>query len=463
MSVISPAIFRAYDVRGIYQENFTEACAQQIGHVFGSKLVEQGNDRRVFLGRDGRLSSPSLFKAVEQGLHQAGCDVFDLGLIPSPLLYFAIQHSDIQHGMIITGSHNPAHHNGIKLVMQGICQHSSAVKDLYHRITQKQFHHTPKQGKTYHHPILGKYLDHISQAIQIKRPLNIAIDCSHGATGVIAQAVFNSIGCHVTAINHDVDGRFPNHSPDPTVPENLVQLRQTVIQDGLDFGIAFDGDGDRIIAVDGEGNILWPDRILLFLAQHILPKYPDRAVVFDVKSTASLKHTILQQGGQPKMCPTGHSLLKASIQEHNAVLGGEFSGHLILRDRGVDYDDAMYIAARLLSILSELPTSPTQAFANIPNSFTTPEHRISFPNYDAANHAMQHWYNDPSGLQADHIITLDGLRAEYQSGWGLARCSNTAPDITLRFEAQTEPQLEFIKDCFRKDIHRLQLANTVPF
>lgn len=462
MPDISPDIFRAYDVRGVYQQNFTEDCAYYIGQAFGSQLKELG-ENQTYLGRDGRLSSPSLFNATAEGLKKSGCSIIDLGLIPSPLLYFTTDTTLIKNGMVITGSHNPPHHNGIKLVINNQCQHGKQVKSLYHRITNNQLHHAIKQGSYTRKNILGDYLNFITSNIQLKRSLRIGLDCSHGATGVVAQAVFNGIGCEVLPINNDVNGHFPNHSPDPTVPENLTQLQQTVLEHKLDLGIAFDGDGDRIIAVDSKGNILWPDRILLFLTKYILPQHPNRAVVFDVKSTAELSNMVRAQGGQAKMCPTGHSLLKASIQENDAILGGEFSGHLILRDQGVNYDDAMYIAARMLAILSELPCSPTEAFSAIPDSYTTPEHRISFESYEAANQAMQCWYKDTSGLKASNIITLDGLRVEYENGWGLARCSNTSPDITLRFEARTARHLETIKEHFRKDIHRLRLANTVPF
>lgn len=459
---IAHSLFRAYDVRGVYADNLTEDSAYLIGQAIGSELRDQG-EQQVVLGRDGRLSSPALAAAVAQGLLQAGCHVTDLGLLPTPVLYFAVQSGLAPHGVMITGSHNPPEQNGIKIVIGGQCQYNEHIQRLYERIVQNDLWYQPAAGRYQQGDIVSAYQQHICAQIQLKRHLRVAIDCGNGATALLAASLFQNIGCEVFPLFCEVDGNFPNHSPDPTQPENLRALQALVQAQQLDMGIAFDGDGDRMIAVDGNGHILWPDRILALLAQHVLAANPGRTVAYDVKCTYRLVQMIQQAGGVPAMCVSGHSLLKQFMREHDAILGGEFSGHIVLRDRGMEYDDGMYIAARLLEILSTTTATPIEVFAKIPEGFSTAEIKLCFPDYAAAQTAIQYWQQQQQ-LQAERLITLDGMRAEYADGWGLARASNTSPCITLRFEADTPERLAAIQTLFRADIARLQLTTeALPF
>ncbi|MEN9425405.1 MAG: hypothetical protein RL122_2788 [Pseudomonadota bacterium] len=461
-NTIAHSLFRAYDVRGVYADNLTEHSAYLIGQAIGSQLRDLGT-QSVVLGRDGRLSSPALAHAAAQGLLQAGCHVTDLGMLPTPVLYFAVQSGLAAHGVMITGSHNPPNENGIKIVINSECQYNEQIQRLYERIMRGELWHEPQAGKLQTAHILPNYLQTVCQQIHLQRRLRIGLDCGNGATALLAKQLFRDIGCEVHPLFCEVDGNFPNHSPDPTQPANLRSLQTLVREQALDIGIAFDGDGDRLIAVDGNGHILWPDRILTLLAQNVLREQPGRIVAYDVKCTYRLDKAIRDAGGIPGMCISGHSLLKKYVRDHDAVLGGEFSGHIVLRDRGMEYDDGMYIAARLLEILAQETASPATIFARIPEGFSTPEHKLRFASYDAATAAMAIWMQHQQ-LHAQRLITLDGMRAEYADGWGLARASNTSPSITLRFEADTAERLEAIRAVFRADIQRLQLTTAaLPF
>lgn len=460
--LISHSLFRAYDVRGVYADNLTEHSVRLIGQAIGSELRDRG-EQAVVVGRDGRLSSPALAQSAIDGLMAAGCHVTDVGLVPTPVLYFAVQSGLAPHGVMITGSHNPPDQNGIKIVINGECQYNERIQRLYERIIRGELWHQPDTGRLQITSILSAYQHTVCQQIHLQRRLRIGLDCGNGATALLAEHFFRDLGCDIHPLFCEVDGNFPNHSPDPTQPANLQALQTLVRTQGLDIGIAFDGDGDRLIAVDGNGHILWPDRILILLAQAVLPQQPGRMVAYDVKCTYRLEQAIRDAGGIPGMCISGHSLLKKYIREHNAVLGGEFSGHIVLRDRGMEYDDGMYIAARLLEVLSHETATPAQVFARIPEGFSTPEHKIYFASYEAAAAAMQIWMQHQQ-LHAQRLITLDGMRAEYADGWGLARASNTSPTITLRFEADTPERLEAIRALFRADIQRLQLTpEALPF
>jgi phosphomannomutase/phosphoglucomutase len=459
---IPHSLFRAYDIRGIYADNLTENNARLIGQAIGSELHLTGQ-KTVVLGRDGRLSSPALAQATAEGLLQAGCDVIDLGLLPTPVLYFAVQSGLAPHGVMITGSHNPPDQNGIKIVVNGQCLYNEYIQRLYERIVQGNLWQQPDTGSLRSADILPHYQQTLCQQIHLPRRLRIGLDCGNGVTALLAERLLGDIGCEVHPLFCEVDGSFPNHSPDPTQAANLRALQTLVQTQSLDIGIAFDGDGDRMIAVDGNGHILWPDRILMLLAQAVLPANPGRMVAYDVKCSAQLEPLIRAAGGIPAMCISGHSLLKKFIRSHNAILGGEFSGHIVLRDRGMEYDDGMYIAARLLEILAHATLSPSAMFACIPEGVSTPELKICFDSYNAAHAAMARW-TQAQQLHAQRLITLDGIRAEYAHGWGLARASNTSPCITLRFEADSATHLEAICALFRADIQRLQLTpHTLPF
>ncbi|MBU0654612.1 MAG: phosphomannomutase/phosphoglucomutase [Gammaproteobacteria bacterium] len=459
MTILQPiahSIFRAYDVRGVYADTLTEHSVRLIGQAIGSQLRDMG-EQQVVLGRDGRLSSPSLAQAAAEGLLQAGCHVIDLGMLPTPVLYYAVQSGLAPHGVMITGSHNPPDQNGIKIVINGQSLYNEHIQHLYERIIRGELWHQPSASNLQQTSILPAYQQVFCAQVHLQRRLRIGLDCGNGATALLGAALFRDIGCEVHPLYCEVDGTFPNHSPDPTQPANLHALQALVREKHLDIGIAFDGDGDRMIAVDGNGHILWPDRILQLLAQAVLTEQPGRVVAYDVKCTYRLDHTIRAAGGVPAMCISGHSLLKKFIREHDAVLGGEFSGHIVLRDRGMESDDGMYIAARLLETLSTESASPAKVFARIAEGFSTQEFKQCFESYEAAHAAVEFWKQHQQ-LQASRIITLDGIRAEYPDGWGLARASNTCPCITLRFEADTQERLEAIRNLFRADIQRLQLT-----
>lgn len=455
MKALPKKLFRAYDIRGIANEDLTSQNAFQIGRSIGSQLNEDGS-KQILLGRDGRLSSPRIADALIKGLISTGCHITDLGEIPTPALYFAIRHLGIPNGVVITGSHNPAEYNGIKIVLDQQCLHTNGITALYDRIMQKKLL-TTNDGMLKPWFVLGSYMQAVLADVTLKRHLRIALDCGNGATSLLAVELFEKLGCDVYPLYCELDGHFPNHSPDPTQPKNLKDLQALVIKEKLDIGIAFDGDGDRMIAVDGNGKILWPDRIMVLLAQDILKQHPKRVVAFDVKCSQLLPQVIKESAGIPSMCISGHSLLKAHMKETQAIMGGEFSGHIVLNDRSWQYaDDGLYVAARLLETLSNFKQTPTQVFSNLADSYSTPEYKLYFASYEAAEAGMNllcetHDFHDAK------LSFIDGLRADFKDCWGLARASNTTPTITLRFEALSKIRLEYIKERFRENLHRLDL------
>ena len=458
MATLPKKIFRAYDIRGLADKYLSSNNVFKIGQSIGSQLHELG-EHSILLGRDGRLSSPRIAEALAAGLRSTSCQVIDLGQIPTPVLYFAIRHLNIANGVVVTGSHNPAEYNGIKIVMQNACLHTNGITALYDRIQANQLI-KGKQSTCQAVDIIPEYITAVTAEIALKRRLRIALDCGNGATSLLAVSLFESLGCEVHPLYADLDGRFPNHSPDPTQPKNLHDLQTLVKSKNLDIGIAFDGDGDRMIAVDNHGNILWPDRIMAILAKHILKTHPNRLVAFDVKCSQLLPQFIQQAGGIPSMCVSGHSLLKAHMKEHQAIMGGEFSGHIVLNDRNWSYaDDGLYVAARLLELIAESAQTTAELFAKLPDSYSTPEYKLYFDSYEAAQSAMQKLIKQ-SHWQGAELSLIDGIRVDFPDCWGLARASNTTPTITLRFEAQSTERLEYIQALFRLNLSQLALAIT---
>ncbi|RTZ66868.1 MAG: phosphomannomutase/phosphoglucomutase [Aquificaceae bacterium] len=462
MGEISKEIFRAYDIRGEIGKDFIPQDAYQIGLSIGSQLQSKQSPQ-VLLGRDARISSPELTKALTQGLLDTGCEVIDLGIIPTPALYFGLSHLHIANGLMVTASHNPANHNGIKMVMDNHPLSAAEIQCLYQRIASEDFLlSTLPAQPIIKQDILPAYSNAIINDVSLKRPLKIAIDCSNGVASLIAHDLFNRLGCEVHTLYCELDGTFPNHSPDPTKPENLQALQELVIRKQLDIGIAFDGDADRMIAVDKNGKILWPDRIMILLANSILKHYPNKKIAFDVKCSFLLPQAIKKAGGKPSMCISGHSSLKSHMKEIDAIMGGEFSGHIILRDRWSDYDDALYNAARLLEILSEFTLSPTQIFAEIADSYSTPEYHLYFDNALMAKEAIKNIREQALFPLAKHTL-IDGLRIDYNDCWGLVRASNTSPTLSFRFEATTPQRLEMIQQQFRDLLKRVISHLTLPF
>lgn len=460
--MIQADIFRAYDIRGKVNEDFFPPDAYAIGLVIGNKLLSMKR-HTILIGRDGRLSSPEIKQNLLMGLLDSGCDVIDLGLTPTPVAYFATLHLSVPDAVIVTASHNPGHYNGIKMVIGNAPLTELEIRQIYDSIFEERYQKSEHTGTlTQYADILAEYSTAVTHDINLAKPLRIAIDCGNGVTSVLAESLFSKIGCDVTPLFCELDGHFPNHSPDPTEPANLAALQQLVIDKQLDLGIAFDGDGDRVIAVDGNGKILWPDRIMMLLAQQILKTSPEATVVCDVKCSDLLGHTVSAAGGQVIRCPTGHSHLKRTVREVNALLGGEFSGHIILRDRWSDFDDGLYAAARLLEALSLHEERCETVFASLPENHSTPEYRLNMSNPDAAKSLLGCLIQTANFVDAKPCF-IDGMRVDYCDGWGLMRASNTSPDLTFRFEAKSAHRLEAIKVPFRRLLKNAGINTELPF
>ncbi len=462
---INKEIFRAYDIRGKINKDWCLDNDYQdaflIGQSIGQQLVKR-NSAHIIVGRDGRFSSESISEKLIEGLTSVGCHVADIGLTATPVVYFALDHLDIPNSVMVTGSHNPADHNGIKIVYESTPITALVIETLYFDIMRDDFDETPQGKIETHKNINAHYQQAIVDNIELKRSLRIGIDACNGATSLFAESLFKQLGCEVDPLFCELDGTFPNHSPDPTVPENLTSLISLVKKNKLDIGIAFDGDGDRMIAVDSEGKILWPDRIMILLAQDILKKNPGSRIVFDVKCSYLLPKSIRQAGGQPSMCVSGHSILKMQMQRLNAIMGGEFSGHIVMPDRWSNFDDGPYVAARLLEILSNSQLSSSEIFQQIPDSFSTPEYKIHMESVAQAEELVDQFIRLADFADAD-ISLIDGLRVDYNNGWGLIRSSNTSASLGFRFEAETEQRLEEIKQQFRIAFEKTDNSQKIPF
>ena len=451
--MINKDIFRAYDIRGVTNK---EWCLDNsfddvflIGQAIGSQLVSQTHlNKKVIVGRDGRLSSEAIKDALIKGLLSVGCDVTDVGLTATPVTFFAVAHLNIDNALMITGSHSPATTNGIKTVFDSKPITAEVIESFYFDIIESNFS-TERAGKlSIYKNINQDYKQAITKNITIKRPLRIAIDACNGATSLFAEELFSQLNCEVYPLFCEIDGAFPNHSPDPTKPTNLESLITLVKEKKLDVGIAFDGDGDRFLAIDSDGNILWPDRIMILLAQKMLKTQPNATIVYDVKCSYLLPQAIVQAGGIPSMCKTGHSMLKLQMLEHDSPLGGEYTGHIVLRDRWNDFDDGPYGAARFLEILAQQNLTSVELFQNIPHSHTTPEYTLTLKNVQQCKCVVEAFIQHATFSNA-RSSTLDGLRVDYNDGWGLIRASNTSPSIGFRFEANTNERLEEIQEEFR--------------
>ena len=456
---IDPSIFRAYDIRGIVGVSLTEECVFLIGKAVGSLVLEQGQDQ-ITIARDGRFSGVQLANALCNGILSTGCNVVDLGRVPTPLLYYATHASDAQAGIMLTGSHNPPEYNGLKIVVNGITLAEGEIQAIYQRIIEKRFQHG--QGIRQELNIVARYMDEMTTNIHLARPLNIVIDAGNGVTGMIAPSLFKALGCEVHELFCEVDGTFPNHHPDPSQPENLLDLVRAVHEMDADVGLAFDGDGDRLGVVTSNGTIIWADRLLMLFAQALLSEKPGSKVIYDVKCTNHLATLIRSLQGEPIMWKTGHSLIKAKMTETQAALGGEMSGHFFFKDRWFGFDDALYAGARLLEILSQQHVDSEAIFAAIPNSVTTSELKISVSEEEKFN-LMQQLIDGANFTEADNVTTIDGLRVNFVDGWGLVRASNTSPYLILRFEAINQSMLNHIQLIFREWMLSVKPDLVLPF
>ncbi len=437
---IAPDIFKAYDIRGIVDESLTESAAQEIGRGLGTLALRR--DRTdIVVGRDGRLSGPRLANALSDGIRSTGCNVIDIGLVATPLTYFAAHELGTHCAVMVTGSHNPPNYNGLKMVIAGETLSSVAIQSLRAQIEAKDF--LTGLGEYSQCDISAAYLDRIVGDIKLARPMKIVLDCGNGAAAAFAPTLFERLGCEVVPLFCDVDGNFPNHHPDPSKPENLEDVIQALRDTDAEIGLAFDGDGDRLGVVTKDGQIIFPDRQLMLFAADVLSRNPGAEIIFDVKSTRNLFGWIRAHGGQPTLWKTGHSLIKAKLKETGAPLAGEMSGHVFFKERWYGFDDGMYAGARLLEILSRNP-DPSAALNALPNSLCTPELNLAM--IEGEHHKLvarlQSEARFPTAMEC---ITLDGLRVEYADGFGLIRASNTTPVVVFRFEADDEAAMARIK------------------
>ena len=454
---VAAEIFRAYDIRGIVGRELTPKVAALIGQAIGSVLQVQGL-RDIVVGRDGRLSGPELTAGLIEGLRRAGCNVTDIGLAPTPVVYFASYHLRAGSCVAVTGSHNPPDYNGFKIVVGGETLSGDAITELYHRIRDGQLHVAPEPGSFQTREVNADYIQRIADDVQLDRPLKVVADAGNGVAGELAQPLLEAIGAEVIPLYCDVDGTFPNHHPDPSDPHNLEDLIQTVKRFDADIGLAFDGDGDRLGVVTREGRIIYADRLLMLFAADVLMRNPGALVIYDVKCSGKLSDYVLRNGGSPLMWKTGHSLMKAKMRETDAELAGEMSGHFFFKERWFGFDDGLYAAARLLEILAQREESPSEVLDELPDSVSTPELKV--PVDAGTPHALVSLFVssvqvEDSPFAGARLSTIDGLRADFPDGWGLVRASNTTPVLVLRFEADDEAALERIKALFRAQLQPL--------
>jgi phosphomannomutase/phosphoglucomutase len=441
---IPASIFRAYDIRGVAEQQLTSQNVKRIGQAIGSEALDQ-NITSLLVGYDGRLSSPALSIALIEGIRSSGCSAVSIGLVPTPLLYFATYATDYASGVMLTASHNPANYNGLKIVFNQNSLAGNQIQKIRTRIENDQLR--TGSGKFSELEVDRSYIDDICTRIQLSKPLKVVIDCGNAVPGKIAPTLFKELGCDVHPIFCEIDGNFPNHHPDPTVPENLAALASTVLEKNADIGIALDGDGDRVGLITNRGKFVDADRMLMALVQSILPNYPGRTVVFDVKCTSKLGALVKQFGGSPIMHRSGHSLMKQKMRETNAILGGEFAAHIFIKDNWFGFDDGLYVAARLLKIISESCASSDEIFEQFFTGFCTPEIRIEVP--EERKFLLMDRLIELASFPTATLITLDGLRVEYADGWGLVRASNTSPALQLRFEADTRIRMNEIQEQFK--------------
>ena len=442
---IPAAIFRAYDIRGIAEQQLTTQSIKRIGQALGSEALDQ-SITSLLVGYDGRLSSPSLSLALIEGIRSSGCSVVSIGLVPTPLLYFATYTTAYTSGVMLTASHNPANYNGLKIVFNRTSLADNQIQTIRTRIENDQLR--TGSGEFAELVVDRSYIENICRRIQLSKPLKIVIDCGNAVPGKIAPRLFQALGCDVHPIFCEIDGRFPNHHPDPTVPENLTILASTVLEKNADVGIALDGDGDRVGLITNRGTFVNADRMLMLLVQSILPNYSGRAVVFDVKCSSKLGSLVEHFGGSPVMHRSGHSFMKQKMQETDAILGGEFAAHIFIKDDWFGFDDGLYVAARLLEIISESSASSDQIFDQFVTGFSTPEVKVEVP--EERKFALMDRLLELASFPTAKLITLDGLRVEYADGWGLVRASNTSPALLLRFEADTQTRMNEIQEQFRR-------------
>jgi len=455
---IDASIFRAYDIRGVVADALTPEACEQIGRAFGSEALARGQ-KTVNLARDGRLSGPDLIAALSKGIQSTGCDVINIGMVPTPVLYFSTYHLDTGTGIMVTGSHNPPEYNGLKMMIGGDTLFGDGIQDLYKRLVNDDL--ASGDGGYSETDVMDAYLDRILGDVKLSRKMRIASDCGNGVAGVCATQLFTRLGCEVEELFTEVDGNFPNHHPDPAKVENLEDIRAVVKKEKLELGLAFDGDGDRVGVIDDKGQIIWPDRQMILYSRDILDRNPGARIIYDVKCSTLLPKAISEAGGEPEMWKTGHSFVKARIKETGAALGGEMSGHIFFKERWYGFDDALYSAARLLEILSRDERPVSEIFGEIPDSVNTPELGIKFE--EGEHHKFMQAFIENAKFDGAKLTTIDGIRADFDKGWGLVRASNTTPSLVIRFEADSQSDLEQIQENFRTAMLNVNPNIDLPF
>ncbi|SEM35068.1 phosphomannomutase / phosphoglucomutase [Pseudoxanthomonas sp. GM95] len=447
-TTVDPGIFRAYDIRGVVGKTLSVPVAELIGQAIGSVMAEQGLTE-VVVARDGRLSGPEMSAGLIEGLRKAGRDVIDIGMVPTPVAYFAAFHLRTGTCVAVTGSHNPPDYNGFKIVVGGETLSGATITDLYTRISESRLH-SAERGNLQTREIAEDYIQKIADDVQLARPLKVVVDAGNGVAGELGPQLLEAIGAEVVPLYCDIDGTFPNHHPDPSEPDNLLDLASTVKRFDADLGVAFDGDGDRLGVVTKEGKVIFADRLLMLFAADVLERNPGAMVIYDVKCTGKLQGWTLRNGGTPLMWQTGHSLIKGKMRETGAELAGEMSGHFFFMERWYGFDDGLYAAARLLEILALRDETPSEILDALPNGVSTPEIKVPVP--DGLAHAIVQEFVEVARFEGARLSTIDGLRADWDDGWGLLRASNTTPVLVLRFEADNSAALDRVRDDFRTQL-----------
>ncbi len=466
------SIFRAYDIRGIVPENaadeaqigddaLTPAIAEQIGKAIGSEAAAL-NQPNIVVARDGRLSGKDLLEGLIKGLKSTGRNVINIGMVPTPVLYFATYHFNAGSGVMLTGSHNPPNYNGLKMMIDGDTLSGDRIQALDRRIKNADFI-TGVGTRLETADIAETYIDRIIKDVKLARPFKVVVDCGNGVAGELAPLLIRALGCEVIELFCEIDGNFPNHHPDPSMPENIQDVIKTVQSEGADLGLAFDGDGDRLGVVDAQGRVIWPDRQMILYATDLLKRHPGAEIIYDVKCTRYLETAIEQAGGKPLMWNTGHSFIKAKIKETGALLGGEMSGHIFFKERWYGFDDALYTAARLLEILSKDSRTPDSVFAELPDAVNTPELKLELAEFGQHYQLMDKIRESFNFGETVKVRTIDGIRADFEDAWGLVRPSNTTPCLVIRFEADNQKALERIQENFRQQFLAIDGALNLPF
>lgn len=453
------AVFKAYDIRGIVPDTINSDFARALGFALAAH-ARAAKVQTVVVGRDGRLSGPDLSKALQEGLMDGGVDVLDIGQVPTPLVYFATHTQNTGSGVAITGSHNPPRYNGFKMMLAGDTLFGDDIQALAATMADPQAAPAQK-GSRRELNIVDDYIQRITSDVKLARPLKIAVDCGNGVAGAVAPQLFRAMGCDVVELFCDVDGNFPNHHPDPADPHNLEDVIRAVAEQDCDVGLAFDGDGDRLGVVTRSGQIVWPDRQLMLFAKDVLSRNPGASIIYDVKCSRLVAQEVRAAGGVPLMWRTGHSFIKAKLKETGAPLAGEMSGHTFFKERWFGFDDGLYTGARLLEILSR-SDDPSAVLEALPQAVSTPELKIETAEGEQFK-LVAALEQQAKFTNAREIITIDGVRVEYDDGFGLARPSNTTPVVVLRFEADDEAALARIQDDFRTQILRVAPQVELPF